>query len=176
MTEVWKEIEEFEGYYLISNFGRVFSTSKLRSVNFEKGKSQRLGRNLILSPYKTKNGYLQISFKLYPINKKRYIHRLVAKAFISNPDNKKQINHLDGNKSNNRVENLEWCTNQENRNHAVKNFLQKTLLNKKQVLEIRSKFIPRKYPAIKLAKEYGVSKSCIQGVLYNLTKTWENIF
>lgn len=102
MTEIWKNITSYEGLYQVSNFGRV------RSVRLNK----------ILSPKHNWDGYLRI--QLWRDNKNKYvfIHRLVAEAFIPNADNKPFVNHIDGNKSNDRVDNLEWCTQKENIKHA----------------------------------------------------------
>lgn len=108
MQEIWKDIPGYEGYYQISNTGRVKSLS--RKINYNHPKfSKRSMEEKILSP-KITNGYLGIN--LY-INKKRrsfLIHRLVAEAFIPNPLNLPQVNHKDENKFNNSVNNLEWCT------------------------------------------------------------------
>ena len=93
MQEIWKDIKGFEGKYKISNLGRVYS----------------IKNNIILKQGYDGKKYSTVS--LY--NKKQFhfkIHRLVAEAFIPNPDNLPQINHIDGNKQNNCVDNLEWCT------------------------------------------------------------------
>lgn len=102
--EIWKDIKGFEGQYQISTFGNVRSVYK---------KSTK-----ILVVFKTEKGYLRA--KLHSKNKKHYVkvHRLVAQAFIPNPDNKPQINHKDGNKLNNHIDNLEWVTDLENKQHA----------------------------------------------------------
>lgn len=107
------------------------------------------------------------------------IHRLVALAFIPNNENKKEVNHIDGNKLNNHVENLEWCTRQENIEHCILNKLQKPFKGEEignskllefQVIEIRNKFKPRVYSRTKLAKEYNVSEATIKDILYK--RTW----
>lgn len=106
------------------------------------------------------------------------VHRLVAEAFIPNPENKPQVNHIDGNRENNTVQNLEWCTNRENRDHAIKNHLtipmgekhHNAKLTWKQIEEIRQKYIPRVYSQRKLASEYGVDQATIWAVLQK--QTW----
>ena len=99
--EIWKDIKGYPGYQ-ISNLGRVWSV-----------KSQRC-----LKPYNS-NGYLKIDlFAANGKRKKEYIHRLVAIAFIDNPDGLPQVNHISGNKQNNCVENLEWVDRSKNMYHS----------------------------------------------------------
>lgn len=107
MEEIWKDIKDFEGLYQISNFGKV--------------KNSRTNR--ILKNKKDKDGYLYVILSKKSKIKALKIHRLVGMAFILNIKNKPQINHIDGNKENNNVENLEWCTHEENMKHAWKNNL-----------------------------------------------------
>lgn len=75
----------------------------------------------ILSPYKMPNGYIQVQLSKNEKREKRYVHRLVATAFLQNERNLSDVNHIDGNKSNNDVENLEWCSHRNNQLHMVKN-------------------------------------------------------
>ena len=118
-------------------------------------------------------GYLRVS-----IGKKlMFIHRLVAEKYLPNPEHKEQINHKDGNKLNNSVENLEWVSNQENRNHAVINDLQVqgekcpwAKLTKEDVLYIRAH--PQE-SILDLANKFGVAKSTIYDV--RNYRTWKNI-
>lgn len=109
--EIWKDIKGFEGIYQISNMGRLKSF-KNHSEGF------------ILSNKNSKNDYFSVVLTNNLLKKKRYarIHRLVAEAFIPNPDpdNKTQINHIDSNKQNNCVDNLEWVTPKENMVHALR--------------------------------------------------------
>ena len=142
MIEIWKDIKKFEGLYQVSNLGNVRS----------------LKRNIILKPSiasyrKTKNdGYYIVNLKSKPY----YIHRLVAEAFISNSENKLQVNHIDGNKKNNCVDNLEWVTPSENLRHAWNNNL--IVVTKKQRENARKlceKYRPKiSYFATKKFKEF----------------------
>lgn len=102
--EIWKDIKDYEGLYQVSNWGRV--------------KSLWFGKEKILQPVKHKNGYLYVS-----LGRKKIIsiHRLVAEVFIPNPNNLPQINHKDEDKTNNRVENIEWCNCKYNINYGTHN-------------------------------------------------------
>lgn len=111
-----------------------------------------------------------------------FIHRLVATHFVKNPKNKPQVNHIDGNSLNNNYKNLEWCTSSENVQHAsrlgllnIKKGEESNLskLTKKEVLEIRSKYIPKINTYSKLAKEYGVTKIAILDIIKR--RTWKHI-
>lgn len=113
MQEIWKPVKDFEGLYEVSNMGNV------RSFKKDKVKTLKL--------IKRETGYMFVN--LYK-NKKLYhksVHRLVANAFISKPENKSQVNHINGKKYDNRVENLEWCTAKENSQHAWNTGLHKPL-------------------------------------------------
>lgn len=116
MKEIWKDIPNYEGLYQISSFGNVKSFPR-------KGTQTRKER--ILKFKKDKKGYFFVHLSKNNIQKSIKIHRKVAILFIPNPLNKPQINHIDGNKQNNKLENLEWCTNGENQLHAYKIGLQK---------------------------------------------------
>ena len=110
MEEIWKDIKDYEDLYQVSNLGRVKSIR--RKVNNNRGIMIR--QEKILTPEITKHGYLRI--KLFKNNKGKriLIHRLVAETFISNPENKPQVNHIDFNRANNKVDNLEWVSASEN--------------------------------------------------------------
>ena len=120
--EVWKDIKDFPNYQ-ISNFGRVKSKGRYRKVGI-KNVDKVYRKEFIINGYINKKGYKQVT--LYDKNgkpKTMRIHRLVAMNFIDNKNNKSQINHKDGNKLNNHVNNLEWCSDIENKHHAIENGL-----------------------------------------------------
>lgn len=118
MKEIWKDIKGYEGLYQISNKGRVKSLSRFISS----GKGKYKVEEKIKKPSKRmrKDGTCYMAVVLYKNNKYKnfYIHRLVANAFLENPDKKETVNHINGNKEDNIVENLEWNTYSENNNHA----------------------------------------------------------
>ena len=110
MKEEWRDIKGYEGKYQISNLGRV------KSLNYH-----RENREKILSDAPTKGGYLIIGLCKNGKRKPYSIHKLVAEAFIENPNNYKEVNHKDEDKTNNRVDNLEWCTAKYNTNYGTRN-------------------------------------------------------
>lgn len=115
MIEEWRPIEGYEGLYEVSNTGRVRSLDMYLKC---KGKSYRLQKGKVLSPSKNTDGYLQVCLCCNGKYKKCLVHRLAAQAFIPNPDNLPEINHLDEDKTNNNVDNLEWCDRKYNLNYG----------------------------------------------------------
>ena len=112
--EIWKDVEGWEGQYQVSNFGNIRSLDK--SVKTWYG--SRVCKGKILLPFKSKWGYLIATFSNKQKHQKYSVHQLVAKAFIPNPQNKPDVNHINGIKTDNRLENLEWATKQENIGHS----------------------------------------------------------
>lgn len=120
MVERWKDIDGYEGFYQVSTFGNVRSiarTIRCDSSRWGVGRNITIkSRNLLLA---TKdNGYLIATLSIHGKHRSHYVHRLVANAFIENPENKGEVNHMDGNKKNNRQDNLEWNTRLQNTTHA----------------------------------------------------------
>lgn len=116
-NEIWKPIKNYEGWYEVSNKGRVRSLD--RTVYFKDGKGSRTYKGQILK-YKYHHGYQMVNLLKNKEINTVYIHRLVLETFISPIDGKTWCNHKNGIKSDNRVENLEWCTPSENKIHADK--------------------------------------------------------
>ncbi|MBR3164001.1 HNH endonuclease [Candidatus Saccharibacteria bacterium] len=111
MSEIWKAVPGYEGKYEVSDQGRVRSLPHIVTMKKINAKSYPYYfKGKILKPYVGKGGYLYVSLVI----KREYVHRLVAMAFIPNPDNLPQVNHKDENKQNNIVSNLEWCTQKYN--------------------------------------------------------------
>lgn len=104
MQEQWKDIGSYEGLYRVSNLGKVFSVRT----------------NKLLSLWKDKDGYLRCNLKKHSVVRQASVHRLVAEAFVPNPENKPQVNHKNGIRHDNSVHNLDWCTCLENQQHKYK--------------------------------------------------------
>lgn len=116
--EMWEDIPGYEGYYQASRDGRIRSV--VRTVEFERNGevSHATYQSVELSPVLNRDGYYSVMLSVDGKTKNPNVHYLVAKTFIFNPDNKPQVNHKDGNKTNNDVSNLEWSTRSENMQHA----------------------------------------------------------
>ena len=114
MQEIWKDVKGYEGLYQVSNLGNV------RSLNHHVMNNgiMQLRKGKILKPNINSWGYLGILLYKDGKSKRFQVHRLVAIAFIKNHLNKKEVNHIDGNKLNNNASNLEWCTRSENMKHS----------------------------------------------------------
>lgn len=116
MEEIWKDIEGYEGLYRVSNLGRVLSVRfgpKTNSVPIKPAPR-------IMRQSRSSSGYLHVQLYKDGESSTKLVHILVARTFIPNPENKREVNHLDGDKSNNCVDNLEWSTRSENQRHAIK--------------------------------------------------------
>lgn len=164
-----KPIKGFESLYEITDKGEIISLPREKPTPT----SKYISKMKISKGYKNKKGYLVFDFR-YVGGRCIPVHRLVAEAFIPNPENKPQINHINGIKTDNRVENLEWCTNGENQKHAFANGLQKgsfghpnSKLKYDDVIYIKNNY----HKGIRgsgmrfLAKKFDVSVKTIQQIL-----------
>lgn len=114
MKEIWKDIKDYEGIYMISNHGRIKSLERTIKRNSKNGDIHK--KETVLNPSVQDDGYYRVTLSKNGKDKRFRIHRLVAEAFIENDDpvNKTCVNHKDEDKANNHVDNLEWCTNEYN--------------------------------------------------------------
>lgn len=185
-NEVWKDVIDYEGIYQVSNTAKIRSIDRLCYVE-NHGKTRcsvtqkRKGR--IIIPYRSKRtGYYMVVLSKNGVHKTKNIHRLMAVAHIPNPENKPQVNHKDGNKVNNKIENLEWVTHKENIIHAFENKLVKgsvgegshlSKLKKEDVLIIRD-MLSKGVSMGVIARKYLVSRSSIFSIKHN--ESWKYAF
>lgn len=165
MKEIWKTINGYTDYH-ISNYGNI--------------KSFNQNKERILKPNDNGYGYLSVFLCLHNKRHKFYIHRLVAQTFIPNTNNKQEVNHKDGNKQNNRVDNLEWCTSSENHKHAFNLGLQslygenhtQSKLTENNVLVIHGLCLSGMKQ-----KEIGIIYNISQSHVYNIVngKRWNHL-
>jgi hypothetical protein len=148
--EIYKDIVGYEGIYQVSNLGNVKRINK-KNLNY-------------LKPFYS-NGYYRIGLSQNNVCKKYFIHRLVAQSFIDNPNNLQQVNHINGIKIDNRIENLEWCTPKDNIIHSYKTGLQTQKKGddskqSKKIIDIATGEIYNS--SLPLSKKIGVSRSTLR--------------
>ena len=156
MEEIWKDVKGFEGIYQVSNLGRV--------------KSVR--RNIILKNRIARNGYKRVLLCTNNIPKNYYIHRLVATAFISNPNNYPIVNHKDENPQNNSVGNLEWCTQEYNVNYGT-GIAKRARSRSKKVLQFKpdGTFVKEWKSTMDVQRNLGFNHTHISACCRNIIKT-----
>lgn len=167
--EIWKDAVGYEDFFMISNYGRVWSKRTNKEIKTNVGKTGYKSFVTKLGGRKSKSICLRI-------------HRLVALAFVKNPEEKPFVNHMDGNKENNFYKNLEWCTQKENATHAYKKGLLvihegedscKAILSKKDVLEIKKLLSEKILKHREIADRYGVSRKTITSISTN--QSWKSV-
>lgn len=190
-NEIWIDVVGYENIYQISNYGRVRSIDRYIEQSHSDGYIyKRFIKGKLLSLNRTNgNGYHVVQLSNGYNNKPKgneYIHILVAKHFIPNPENKPTVNHIDGNKSNNKIDNLEWATQLEQMKHAYRlglnipptpnlkgSELHNAKLNEKQAMEIYTLAHSNNYTQKQIAKRYGVSRRTVGGIKNK--KSWKHI-
>lgn len=168
--EIWRPIKDYDGLYEVSNLGRVRSVERIETLSDGR---KHLHKGKILKPAKGTGGYLIC--KLYKNSKHKTItvHRLVAKAFIPNPDNLPQVNHRDENKRNNCVSNLEWCSCKYNINYGT-GIQRSTEKRSKSVLQldINTGRVIYEYPSLmEVVRKLNISQSRISDCCRGKRKT-----
>jgi len=184
MEEIWKPIVGYEQHYEVSNLGRVKSKAVFipHTGNWtEEGYIKKIKiKNLHINRY----GYLHVKLCKYGQCKHHLVHRLVGMAFLPEPNKKLQINHIDGNKLNNCVTNLEWATSKENMAHAWQTGLinadhmqgsrhPKAKITEDDVVVIRNLYQSKLATKQELSDKYGLSVASISDILYK--RTWKNV-
>lgn len=162
--EVWLPVVGYEGYYEVSSTGLV--------------KNSRYNRPIKSHP--DKNGYLRVRFFIHGVKTKHFIHRLVANAFLINPDKSFQVNHKDGIKINNSASNLEWVSSRQNIKHAIDIGLRNSkgsanyfsFLNEEKVSEIK-KLLSSGEGIRSIAEKFGVQKPCVWKIKKGMT--WQHV-
>jgi len=172
MTETWKNIDDFPGYE-VSDAGRVRSVDRI--VKASDGRMIPV-KGRVLAPGKGLTGYLSVNLWRNNRQSQNYVHRLVATAFLGKPSANLQVNHIDCDKANNALSNLEWVTRHANMQHAVTNGLcgsgernSASKLTTAQVIEIRKASNDGERQG-KIAAHFGISQSAISAIVTG--KTW----
>lgn len=186
IKEIWKDIKGYEGLYRVSNLGRVKSVPRMKRLNRSLATSERYNQKVvggILESDTNSKGtiYPRVSLCKEGVVSNMMVHRLVLDAFVPNIDGKPCCNHKDGNRTNNCVDNLEWCTYSENLAHAFRAGLRShrgencpnSKLKENDVIEIK-KALASGEKCIDLSRKYGVHKGTISaiknGVSWNFVK------
>lgn len=158
--EIWKPVKDFEGLYEVSDLGRIKSLPKV------KGRFLHTS-HFVLNQKHTRDGYMSVSLSRDKKMKCCAVHRLVAIAFLDNPDNLREVNHIDLNKKNNSLNNLEWISSKENKLHCLKHGrLGSQKLTWDQVNEIRE-LRKQGFTVPKLVSMFPVGKTAISNIIYN---------
>lgn len=184
MKEFWKSISGYEGMYEVSNKGNVRSLDRKiynkGNDSFYQVKGRMIKQSACGKEYENDNHYLSVSLCKDGVGCHKRVHRLVANAFVPNPDNKPFVNHDNGIKYDNRDVNLSWTTDRENKIHASNNGLMSkgessgtNVLTKNQVLEIRSAYDMGCFSYKDLAEAYDVHKQTIAPIIRG--ETWQHL-
>lgn len=177
--EEWRDVVGYESSYEVSSYGKIKSIE--RRCASKNGKTRKVPER-IMKPKIDRYGYSAIHLSKNGERRDFTIHRLVALAFIPNPENLPQVNHKDGDKLDNRVDSLEWCSAQYNVQHSFDNGLQKVpcgtdrpffKMSDEKVREVRKRYATEGISLVKLAKDYDICPQTLHSII--LLKTWKHV-
>lgn len=172
--EIWKDIEGYEGMYQVSNMGRVRALDRVKPNS-----GGQIAKGHILPQSDNGHGYRFVSLWKFNKGRRFYVHRLVASAFIPNPNNFPIINHKDENKSNNRYENLEWCTQKYNINYGnhMKRLKESYIANGNNrpidVYDMKGTFLKTFDCSNEVCKEIGINRRGLYLACQGVTKSYK---
>lgn len=175
MNENWTPIKGYEGLYEVSDFGRVKSLQRTTTIKNKRGETytRRHKEKILAQTLDGRSNYLQVMLCKDGKGKKHLVHRLVANAFIKNPLSLQEVNHIDEDKTNNFVDNLEWCTHKYNNNYGSKRTSSRGEKNSQNkfseelIKKVRLEFVagdPEK-GLTALSKKYGISRPHLCAIL-----------
>lgn len=173
----WRDVVGYEGLYKVSNNGLIKNVP--RTYKMKDGRNRTI-KEQYMKFMVDKDGYNRVGLRRNGKQRKFYVHRLVARAFIPNEEEKPQVNHIDGVKNNNFYQNLEWCTHKENRAHAAENGLvpdqwgtknPNVKITKEDAMLIR-KMRKENKKLKEIATTIGTSESNVKNVVYGYTWAW----
>jgi hypothetical protein len=179
--EEWRDIHGYEGKYQVSNFGNVRTLTRI--INEHRRSYTRRGK--VLNKYYNKDGYYKV--KLYNGDSSfanLSVHRLVANVFIDNPNNYAEVNHIDGDPSNNHIDNIEWCSKEQNVKHAYATGLKRrenyvgeankcSKLKEKDIVAMREEYATGTTSYNKLARKHNVVMGNVWSIVNR--KTWSHV-
>ena len=178
--EIWRDVVGYEGLYKVSDMGRVKNVP--RTFKMKDGRNNTIKKEVLMKFKVDKDGYFKLGLRKEGKQRHFFVHRLVAQAFVNNPNFKPQVNHIDGIKNNNSVSNLEWVTHQENRTHAAENGLVPDQWGRKNpnvkltelevllIKELRNKGLT----LLRISEIVGTSVSNVKNITYGYTWEWLN--
>lgn len=168
MIEVWKDIENYETLYQVSNFGNIKSKQKITNGKY----GFHIQREKIIKTHIHKSGYVIVLLCKKGKQKSYRVHRLVANAFLEKNKDKQYVNHINGIKNDNRVENLEWCSQKENIRKAIEQGLMTNKHRCKKIIKKKNGVIIEEYSSItEASKKTSISRRCLYLCINNKQKT-----
>lgn len=166
--ELWRPVVGYEGSYIISNYGNIMSLPK-QVYRIGRGVELKPGR--LMTQFVNRGGYKFVFLFNSKTNTRFLIHRLVATAFLENKMQSETVNHIDGNKTNNHISNLEWCTRLENIQHAIDTGL--INFNRKKIVQLFNGVVVAEYNSVSEVETNGFKRPGVSNCLIGARKTYK---